>query len=32
MGSRSDIVTLFNFFIWPVINIILVIWYVRRKK
>lgn len=22
----------FSLFIWPVINIILVIWYVRRKK
>ena len=32
MGGASDILTAINIFIWPVINISLIIWYVRKKK
>lgn len=32
MGGISDILTVINFFIWPIIDIILIIWYVRKKK
>ena len=32
MGDTSYIIPILNIFIWPVINIILIIWYVRSKK
>jgi hypothetical protein len=31
IGDASDSLTITNVFIWPVINIILIIWYVRKK-
>ncbi|OGI20600.1 MAG: hypothetical protein A3J06_02265 [Candidatus Moranbacteria bacterium RIFCSPLOWO2_02_FULL_48_19] len=32
MGSASYIVSIFNIFIWPIINIILIFYYVRKKN
>lgn len=32
MGDASDILTIINIFIWPIINICLIFWYVRKKK
>ncbi len=32
MGSTSYIISAFNIIVWPIINIILVVFYVRKKK
>lgn len=32
MGSVSYFISIFNIIIWPVINIILIVLYVRKKK
>lgn len=32
MGSASYIVSVVNILVWPIINIILIIWYVRNKN
>jgi len=31
MGAPSYFVSIFNIFVWPVINIVLIAWYVRKK-
>ncbi len=32
MGSASYFISTFNIIIWPIINIILIVFYVRKKK
>lgn len=32
LGDTSYVIPVVNVFIWPVINIILIIWYVKNKK
>lgn len=32
IGTPSYLISIFNIIVWPIINIILIVWYVKKKN